>query len=152
MTNWKQGDKCEYNCPQLHDDAEFWEGTIIAKDAGMWVVACSEQDIKSPAYNGFPESCLRPIKAPAEIERDRVKQLAIDNCERLFSHGAYYDSGISFAIDCLDKANMLSDPAKRVRGISFNAFYHDLCSNKTYRETYNRWVEDGIIQGVDSNG
>ena len=148
MTNWKQGDKCLYNCPQLHDFGETWEGTIIAKDDGMWVVACNEKDAKSPAYNGFPESCLFHIKTPEEIERDRVIKLS---ALKLLKHiGTSYDAAdYRLILPALYDAGLLSDPEKRVKPIGFDEFSKAF-DMETCLATYNKWIKEGYIQGADN--
>ena len=142
MNDWKQGDKCLYNCPQLHDFGETWEGTIIAKDDGMWIVACNEKDAKSPAYNGFPESCLFHIKTPEKIERERVVELAYEAAPM-----------ISTWTHCLEKlydAGLLSDPEKRVKPIGFDEFSKAFYMEGSCRPIYHRWISKGIIKGVDN--
>lgn len=104
MSKWipEVGVECEYNCPQLNGD-EWHTGRVVAKDGKMWVLATDENDQNQSAYNGFPLTCLRPIKSNRDKWVDKCLSVIVDlnACTILEEKGArmfasrFYDAIVS---------------------------------------------------------
>ena len=99
----KVGDKVEYKCPQLNDSYE--NGLVVAIDGGLYVIRCSESDENSPAYNGYPLSCIRPIKSARDKAIDEMDEVTFGST---CPNARLYDAGYRkvMPISARDLANI----------------------------------------------
>ena len=125
MSNYipKVGDSVEYKCPQLNDSYE--SGLVVAIDGGLYVIKCSESDENSPAYNGYPLSCIRPIKSARDKAIDEMDEVTFGST---LPNARLYDAGY-----------------RKVKPISLD-WYKTACRGlKSYEEDYKLLVEMGHI-------
>jgi len=151
MTNWKQGELPPVGEECYVLNSKFgnsdWEKCVVRFKGNHIIVydseSCSERTVH------ITDCQFKPIKTPAEIERDRVVGLFVQQVADF-----YGNPKPSIGYEALGRklyaCGLLSDPEKRVKGIGFDefskAFYMETCL-----ATYDKWVEEGYIQGVDND-
>ena len=88
-----------------------------------------------------------PLKTPAEIERERVVELAKEVCYPVAATSEYV-RGIDYAIDSLLGAGLLTDKkVKPLRLEDFNAIYNGKTRNRLFRDL----IEVGYIIGAGND-
>jgi len=146
MTNWKQGElppvgkECEY---LWHEGAEWRKGYCVAhyvnKESTEAVLCDMEDNIAVRVYAHE----VKPIKTPAEIERERLINQMFNDAEVIGSKGAFEK--------LVDKGYRKVDPEKRVKPVSLSIFSKAWVNANSVEEHYESLKYLGYIQGVDND-